>query len=102
MPSPRRRKNVTSDPDRAPRAGGGSRRSVTSDPDHGVAVNSATDPQRPGASTRRPAPDTAPPGTSAQETSVGGDRFGATHQPPKSGRLDDVEREGGGGSDDAL
>jgi hypothetical protein len=85
MPSSRRRKNVTSDPDR------------------GVAVNSGTDPQRPGASTRRPAPDTAPPGTTAAETSVGGDRFGATHQPERPGRPDGVEGSGTKGDpDDAL
>ena len=82
----RRRKIVTSDPDRAPRP----RRGVTSDPDRGVAVNSATDPQRPG-TTPRPAADMTPPGTSAEETPVTTDRFGATHKPAASGRSEDVE-----------
>ena len=82
----RRRKMVTSDPDRGPRP----RRGVTSDPDRGVAVNSATDPQRPG-TTATPAEDTSPPGTSAEETSVTTDRFGATHKPAPAGRSENVE-----------
>src|SRR4051812_45604017 len=83
-----RRKPVTSDPDRAPRL----RRGVTSDPDHGIAVNTGTDPQRPG-TPARPVPDTAPPGTSAAETSVPSDRFDATHQ-PASREGSDVEGSG--------
>lgn len=75
-------------------------RGVTSDPDRGVAVNSATDPQRPG-TTPAPVPDTAPPGTSAEETSVPTDRFGATHKPAAPGRAVDVEG-GKGDPSDAL
>jgi hypothetical protein len=93
-----RRKPVTSDPDRAPRK----RRGVTSDPDRGTAVNSGTDPQRPG-TPAHPLPETSPPGTSAEETSATSDRFNATHKPASTGRGEDVE---GGGSkgdpDDAL
>jgi hypothetical protein len=96
MPSSRPRKPVTSDPDRAPQPKPG----VTSDPDHGVAVNSGTDPQRPG-TPPRPAPDSAPPGTSAEETSVPTDRFGATHKPAPAGRSEDVEG-GKGDPSDAL
>jgi hypothetical protein len=93
------RKPVTSDPDRAPRK----RPGVTSDPDRGIPVNSGTDPQRPG-TPPVPVPDTAPPGTSAEETSATTDRFNATHKPASAGRREDVE---GGGSkgdpdDDAL
>jgi len=78
------------------------RRPVTSDPDHGIAVNSGTDPQRPG-TPPRPVPDTAAPGTSAEETSVTTDRYGATHQPAATGRTTDVEGSGSKGDpDDAL
>ena len=77
----RPRKHVTSDPDRAPRRG----RGVTSDPDHGVAVNSGTDPQRPG-ETPRP----GPPAASAAPDAAG-ERFQATHRPAGSGRNEDVE-----------
>jgi hypothetical protein len=100
MPKPSKpsRKQVTSDPDRTPRA----RRGVTSDPDRGVAVNSGTDPQRPG-TPARPAPDTSPPGTAAEETSATTDRFNATHQPATPARGEDVEGSGSkGGPDDAL
>jgi hypothetical protein len=77
------------------------RKPVTSDPDRGVAVNSGTDPQRPG-TTARPVPDTAPPGTSAAETSATTDRFNATHQ-PATRDADDVEGRGTHSDpDDAL
>jgi hypothetical protein len=98
MPKPRsaRRKPVTSDPDRssAPRP----RRGVTSDPDRGVAVNSGTDPQRPG-QPPRPGPDKDAPGTAAED-SVPADRFDATHEPATSGRGEDVERGPRGTTDD--
>ena len=51
------------------------------DPERGVAVNSATDPQRPGTPTDRSPQDTSPPGTSAEETAVPTDPFDATHEP---------------------
>jgi hypothetical protein len=51
------------------------------DPDRGVAVNSATDPQRPGEPTRQPPRDPYPPGTSAEETPAPTDPFDATHEP---------------------
>jgi hypothetical protein len=70
---------------------------VTSDPDHGIAVNSGTDPQRPG-TPPRPVPETSAPGTSAEETSVTTDRFDATHQAASTGRTSDVE--GSGSKDD--
>ncbi len=98
MPKPRpsRRTPVTSDPDR----GSGPRplRGVTSDPDRGIAVNSGTDPQRPG-QPPRPAPNADAPGTAA-DTSVPADRFEATHQPAAPARGEDVERGPRGGSDD--
>ncbi|PYQ40701.1 MAG: hypothetical protein DMF77_17815 [Acidobacteria bacterium] len=78
------------------------RTSVTSDPDRGVAVNSGTDPQRPG-TPARPVPETSPPGMSAEETSATSDRFNATHRPASTSRGENVE---GGGSkgdpDEAL
>lgn len=78
------------------------RKPVTSDPDHGIAVNSGTDPQRPG-TPARPVPDTAPPGTAAEETSVPTGRFDATHTPAVKGGADDVEGSGTKGDpDDAL
>lgn len=100
MPKPTkpRRKAVTSDPDRAPRT----RRGVTSDPDRGVAINSGTDPQRPG----RPAlstRDTSAAGTSTEDTSATTDRFNATRQPAARGSGEDVEGSGSKGSpDDGL
>jgi hypothetical protein len=98
MPKTRsaRRKQVTSDPDRGsgPRPG----RGVTSDPDRGVAVNSGTDPQRPG-QPPRPAPDKDAPGPTS-EVSVPADRFDATHEPERSGRGEDVERGPRGTTDD--
>src|SRR5438105_8402473 len=83
QPSSSRRKPVTSDPDRgaAPRP----RRGVTSDPDRGIAVNSGTDPQRPG-KPPAPVPQSDEPGASAAETSVPGDRFDATHQAASADR----------------
>jgi hypothetical protein len=84
MPRPPQpsRKPVTSDPDRAPRG----RRGVTSDPDRGTAVNSGTDPQRPGSPTR-PGPP-ARGGASGDAPSGG---FDATRRPEKPGRGEDVE-----------
>ena len=94
-PSTTGRKPVTSDPDSP------GTRNVTSDPDHGIAVNTGTDPQRPGAPARR-APDAAPPGTSAEETSVPTDRFNATHQPASAGRGESVEGTGTKGDPDDV
>jgi hypothetical protein len=90
------RKQVTSDPDRQP--GPRSPRGVTSDPDRGVAVNSGTDPQRPGTAPR-PAADTP---AASKDTSVPADRFEATHQAAATGRGEDVERGPRGGADDAA
>lgn len=54
----------------------------TPDPDRNVAVNSATDPQRPGSPSRPPAAkDSYPPGTTAAETTVPTDTTTATHEP---------------------
>jgi hypothetical protein len=78
------------------------RQPVTSDPDHGIAVNSGTDPQRPG-TPARPRPDSTPPGTSAAETSAPTDRFDATHKPAARSGAGDVEGSGTKGDpDDAL
>jgi hypothetical protein len=74
------------------------RKSVTSDPDRGVAVNSGTDPQRPG---ERPAPDSTADAASS-EASTPADRFDATHQPAPKTRNEDVEGGGKGDPDDAL
>jgi hypothetical protein len=71
-----------------------SREGVTSDPDRGVAVNTGTDPTRPG-TPPRPVKDTDPPGTSAEETGVTG---GASPAGNTSGRSD-VERPSGPPSD---
>jgi len=98
MPKPRssRRQSAASGPDRRsrPRV----RRGVTSDPDRGVAVNSGTDPQRPG---QPPEPPPDAPATSA-ETSVPADRFEATHEPVTTPRGEDVERAHRGGADDTA
>ena len=59
------------------------RPSVTSDPDRGVAVNSGTDPQRPG-QPALPAPDTS------SEKAVPLEPSGASQRPPSS-RNEDVE-----------
>jgi hypothetical protein len=69
--------------------------SVTSDPDRGVAVNSGTDPQRPG---EKPTADV----TAGGETSPPPDRFDATHQPAPAGRNESIEGGGKGDPDDAL
>ncbi len=54
----------------------------TPDPDRNLAVNSATDPQRPGAPSSKPAAkDAYPPGTTAAETSLPTDPARATHEP---------------------
>ena len=81
-----------------PKSEGPDRPSVTSDPDRGVAVNSGTDPQRPGT---RPAADSAaePAGS---ETPAPADRFNATHQPAPASRNEDVEAGGKNELDDAL
>jgi hypothetical protein len=71
------------------------RKPVTSDPDRGVAVNSGTDPQRPG---EKPTAAATPGG----ETSPPPDRFDATHQPAPAGRNESVEGGGKGDPDDAL
>jgi hypothetical protein len=73
------------------------RKSVTSDPDRGVAVNSATDPQRPGA---RPATGPAAPTDSEKTMPI--DRFDATHQAAPAARSEGVEGGGKGEPDDAL
>jgi hypothetical protein len=73
------------------------RQSVTSDPDRGVAVNSGTDPQRPGT---RPVAESAPEPASS-ETPAPADRFNATHQPAPSSRNENVEG-GKNDPDDAL
>lgn len=58
------------------------KRNDSSDPERNVAVNSATDPQRPGSPSRKPSvKDSDPPGTSAAETTVPTDTATATHQP---------------------
>lgn len=58
------------------------KRNDSEDPDRNVAVNSATDPQRPGSPSRKPGmSDSYPPGTA--ETTVPTDTATATHEPPK-------------------
>ena len=70
------------------------RPSVTSDPDRGVAVNSGTDPQRPGAPAR-PIPD-----ASAEKiTPVDDSR---TSHPPSTSRNEDVEQGGRNEPDDTV
>ena len=73
------------------------RESVTSDPDRGVAVNSGTDPQRPGA---RPSTGLAAPTDSEKTTPI--DRFDATHQAAPAARNEGVEGGGKNEPDDAL
>ena len=70
------------------------RRSVTSDPDRGVAVNSGTDPQRPGQPSR-PVPDTA------SEKSAPVEPSGAAPPRPAS-RNEDVEHGGRNEPDDPV
>ena len=56
------------------------KRNDSADPERNVAVNSATDPQRPGTPSRMPpAKDPSPPGTTAAETTVPTDSATATH-----------------------
>jgi len=62
------------------------RKPVTSDPDRGVAVNSGTDPQRPG-KPARPAPE------ASAEKSTPIDDSRTTH-PPSTNRNEDVEHGG--------
>ena len=66
-------------------------------PDRNVAVNSATDPQRPGSSSKKPAgKDPHPPGTTAAETSVPTDTTTATREPgPEKGPEDRGPSRGG-------
>jgi len=72
-------------------------RNDSSDPDRNVAVNSATDPQRPGTPSRKaPAKDSYPPGTSAAETTVPTETATASHEPgPEKGPEDRGPGRGG-------
>jgi hypothetical protein len=72
-------------------------RNDSSDPDRNVAVNSATDPQRPGTpSHKTPAKDSYPPGTAAAETTVPTDTATASHEPgPEKGPEDRGPGRGG-------
>jgi len=70
------------------------RKPVTSDPDRGVAVNSGTDPQRPGAPARRVPDASAENATPVTNSS-------RTH-PPSAGRNEDVEHGGRNEPDDPL
>jgi len=72
------------------------KRNDSSDPDRNVAVNSATDPQRPGSPSRTPsAKDSYPPGTAA-ETTVPTDSATASHEPgPAKGPEDRDPGRGG-------
>jgi hypothetical protein len=81
-----------------PKPDASGRKSVTSDPDRGVAVNSGTDPQRPGT---RPVTGSAPE-PAGSETPVPGDRFNATHQPMPASRNEDVEHGGRNEPDDPV
>ena len=73
------------------------KRKESPDPERNLAVNSATDPQRPGAPSRKPAAkDAYPPGTTAAETTVPTDAAKATHEPgPARGPEDRGEDPGG-------
>jgi hypothetical protein len=66
------------------------KRNESPDPERNLAVNSATDPQRPGTPSRKPGTaDAYPPGTSAAETSLPADTAKATHEPgPPAGPED--------------
>jgi hypothetical protein len=70
------------------------RKPVTSDPDRGVAVNSATDPQRPGKPTR-PAPDASTEKTTPVDDSRAAPRTSAS-------RNEDVEHGGRNEPDDPV
>jgi hypothetical protein len=74
-------------------------RNDSTDPERGVAVNSATDPQRPGSPSGTPAAkDSDPPGTTAAETTVPTDSATATHEPgPAKGPEDRGGEPGRGG-----
>jgi hypothetical protein len=72
------------------------RKPMTSDPDRGVAVNSGSDPQRPG-STARPLPD-AP----AKESPTTPEGVGPAARPSTSVRNEDVEGAGRNEPDDPL
>jgi hypothetical protein len=69
------------------------------DPDRNIAVNSGTDPQRPGSPARPPrAGDPHPPGTTAAETSVPTDTPTASGEPgPPRGPEDRRGDDGRGG-----
>jgi hypothetical protein len=101
MPKPRssRRPSLTPRPDRRSRPR--PRRGVTSDPDRGVAVNSGTDPQRPG-TPPRPVPDTLPSDSSAEEPSEAAENFKPVARPSTAGRNEDVEGSGKNEPDDPL
>ena len=75
------------------------KRNDASDPDRNVAVNSATDPQRPGSPSRTTTvKDSYPPGTTAEETTVPTDPATATHEPgPAKGPEDRGGDPGRGG-----
>jgi len=70
------------------------RKPVTSDPDRGVAVNSGTDPQRPG----RPAQPSSD--TSAEKTSAVAEP--RTTHPSSASRNEDVENGGRNEPDDPV
>ncbi len=58
------------------------KRNDSTDPERNLAVNSATDPQRPGSPSGKPAAgDAYPPGTTAAQTTVPTDAAKATHEP---------------------
>ena len=68
------------------------------DPERNIAVNTATDPQRPGARPRAGSKDSFPPGTSAAETTVPTDTATASHEPgPEKGPEDRGGDSGRGG-----
>ena len=68
------------------------------DPERNLAVNSATDPQRPGTPSGKTPGDAFPPGTSASETTVPTDTAHATHEPgPAKGPEDRGDDTGRGG-----
>ena len=70
------------------------RKAVTSDPDRGVAVNSGTDPQRPGEAAR-PIPE------ASNEKAAPVEPSGASQRPPSS-RNEDVEHGGTNEPDDPV
>ena len=72
-------------------------RNDASDPERNLAVNSATDPQRPGAPSRKPlVKESDPAGTSAEETTVPTDSSTASHEPgPAKGPEDRGPGRGG-------